>query len=188
MNYSDKKLVGKIRYYREEIKNQLIEIEKYKNDLEELNETLEQIKNRNIRLEHRLTVVTKKSINMDKKIRFFKKQIFNLMSIDVMSTKDTGYLLHELIDLSKELLEILKVATHTDQISVQIAADEEKKYEKEIKQLLDKRKEYEKELKILKDEMNTKIIKEEILKYNRDEMIQLDMQIWKVCDEKENLL
>lgn len=187
MNYNDKKTVGKIRYYREEIKNQLIQIEKCKNELEELKETFEQIKYKEKRLDHRLEVVTKKSINMDKKIRFFKKQIFNLMSINIMSTKDTGYLLHELIDLSKELLEILKVTIHTDQVCVQIAVDEKKDYEKELKQLLNKRKEYEKEFKMLKNEINTKITKEEVLIHNREEMIQLDMHIWKVCDERESL-
>ncbi|CEF67298.2 Hypothetical protein SRAE_2000196200 [Strongyloides ratti] len=187
LNYDDKKTVGKIRYYREEIKNQLIEIEKYKNELEELKETLEQIKYREKRLDHQLEVVTKKSINMDKKIRFFKKQIFNLMSINIMSTKDTGYLLHELIDLSKELLEILKVTIHTDQVCVQIAVDEKKEYEKELKQLLNKRREYQKELKELKNEINTKITREEVLMYNKEEMIQLDMEIWKVCDERDNL-
>uniref|UniRef100_A0A0N4ZFA7 Uncharacterized protein n=1 Tax=Parastrongyloides trichosuri TaxID=131310 RepID=A0A0N4ZFA7_PARTI len=187
MNYEDRKIVGKIRFYRKEIKRKLIEIDECKEKLEDLKETLEQLKCKDKRCDQKLSVVTHKSINMDKKIRFFKKQIFNLMSVDVISGKDVGYLLHELIDLSNELLDILKVATHTDQVSVQIACDEEEFFEKEMKKFLEIRRRYQKEYNELRNHVDAKITRENAKIDNQEEMLHLDMQIWKACVEREDL-
>uniref|UniRef100_A0AC35TID1 Coiled-coil domain-containing protein 22 homolog n=1 Tax=Rhabditophanes sp. KR3021 TaxID=114890 RepID=A0AC35TID1_9BILA len=187
MNQQDRQTLRQIRHQREGIKNDLMSIEVLSTQKTNLLLEVDGLSLREQELEKKLGVRRQKSVNMEKKIRFLKEQMFNLMSIDSFETNDIGYLLTELMDLSKELLEILKVATHTDQICVQIALEQECGFVEQAKALLVLRRELEKERNGLRNEVDVHETREEVMKRNKEEMIQLDRQIWKTCQDREQL-
>uniref|UniRef100_A0A1I7YAM0 Myosin_tail_1 domain-containing protein n=1 Tax=Steinernema glaseri TaxID=37863 RepID=A0A1I7YAM0_9BILA len=185
-----RRTVGLIRYYKAQLSMETQRLQKAAESAAELRDEVRLLREHNAVLETRCAEAKTYLDFVGDKRRLFREAYYGIVDQEDFEIRDTNRMLRDLMVVSREITEILKMSHKAERAAVEQVAREEEEFRESIKEVLTERKELKKMIDAMQrsvdaDEEKRKLVYDEVKCLER-KMEAQQAQLALLDDRREN--